>query len=720
MDKIDRFLYERSVDIQIVSGREQLQQYLKQPTARTPADSAQLTSQLEELKVTSGSWRDMSIADTKGSYVLTSGDPDVATGVSTQPEFKKAFASAVSGQSSNTDLFIEANETIPTMLFMAPIRDARASARPIIGVTVGELAWPVVIEMLQSLGDSRAELLNADGKSLGDNNPKESEEALKDNFAASPAFKAAQKSTSGSQVLPGTDEPKKTFVTSFVKQSGYLNYKGNGWVLILETPKTLAFAAARTLARNLIVIFMVIFLFSLTLFLVILNKQIIRPINNLKEAVARLSRGDFSLRTTITSHDELGELGGGFNDMADKIQFAYANLRQSTEHALTDKRTMETLLENLPVGVLVVEAPSGKPITMNRVAEQISGQSATTLNQLKSFTGVYEIVKQNGTPYPTAERPLALALSTGQSIIKDDTYIKRPNGEVVAVRTAAAPIKLPDGSFKTVVSVFEDISEQRNLERSREEFFSIASHELRTPLTAIRGNTSLIQDYLWDQIPNKDVKEMINDIHESSTRLISIVNDFLDTSRLEQERMNFSFEPIDMAEIAHSVIKEYVVTGSRQKIHLEINQPATPLPKVLADSNRTKQVLINLVGNALKFTETGSVTISFQPEAGYVKTLVTDTGKGIPAESQKFLFKKFEQTGTTVLTRDSVRGTGLGLYISKLIIEQMAGHIGLEASQVGIGTTFGFVLPIVRTNVVQPPTGSPKPLRGEIVPVTVA
>ena len=161
-------------------------------------------------------------------------------------------------------------------------------------------------------------------------------------------------------------------------------------------------------------------------------------------------------------------------------------------------------------------------------------------------------------------------------------------------------------------------------------------------------------------------------------------------------------------------------TGSRQKIHLEINQPATPLPKVLADSNRTKQVLINLVGNALKFTETGSVTISFQPEAGYVKTLVTDTGKGIPAESQKFLFKKFEQTGTTVLTRDSVRGTGLGLYISKLIIEQMAGHIGLEASQVGIGTTFGFVLPIVRTNVVQPPTGSPKPLRGEIVPVTVA
>jgi signal transduction histidine kinase len=142
------------------------------------------------------------------------------------------------------------------------------------------------------------------------------------------------------------------------------------------------------------------------------------------------------------------------------------------------------------------------------------------------------------------------------------------------------------------------------------------------------------------------------------------------------------------------------------------------LPKVLADRNRTKQVLINLVGNALKFTEQGGVTITFKVDQNSVKTLVADTGKGIPLESQKFLFKKFEQAGTTVLTRDSVRGTGLGLFISKLIIDQMQGHIQLENSQLGVGTTFGFSLPITKSTFVGPPSSAPKRL-GEITPIAV-
>jgi signal transduction histidine kinase len=118
-------------------------------------------------------------------------------------------------------------------------------------------------------------------------------------------------------------------------------------------------------------------------------------------------------------------------------------------------------------------------------------------------------------------------------------------------------------------------------------------------------------------------------------------------------------------------------------------------------------VLINLIGNALKFTDEGSIDVSFTTHAGFVKVYISDSGHGMNAEAQKLLFKKFEQTGETVLTRDSVRGTGLGLYISKMIIENMGGRIILEKSEEGKGTTFSFSLPVFNTQKPEIVTKSP-------------
>ncbi|OGL36787.1 hypothetical protein A3E49_01135 [Candidatus Saccharibacteria bacterium RIFCSPHIGHO2_12_FULL_49_19] len=253
------------------------------------------------------------------------------------------------------------------------------------------------------------------------------------------------------------------------------------------------------------------------------------------------------------------------------------------------------------------------------------------------------------------------------------------------------------------MAVFEDITKERQLERSRDEFFSIASHELRTPLTAIRGNAALIEEHYPEQLKDPMLAEMIGDIHESSARLISIVNDFLDTSRLEQRRMKFLFSTFDIVELAEKAIRQYQVTSSRKQILLQVQEPPQPLPAVYGDEIRTRQVLINLVGNAMKFTQNGSVTVSFaNGENFFIKVLVRDTGVGMTPEAQQNLFKKFEQAGQSVLTRDSVRGTGLGLYISKMMVEQMGGHINLESSQLGIGTTFAFTLPVKSTGNTQP------------------
>ncbi|MEK7561275.1 MAG: PAS domain S-box protein, partial [Patescibacteria group bacterium] len=279
------------------------------------------------------------------------------------------------------------------------------------------------------------------------------------------------------------------------------------------------------------------------------------------------------------------------------------------------------------------------------------------------------------------------------------------------LRIDISPIVMKQGERLEVIGavVFvEDITEAKLVERSRDEFFSIASHELRTPLTAIRGNTSLIQQYYADELKDSNLREMIEDIHESSVRLIEIVNDFLDSSRLEQNRITFQNEPFDPVKLADDVIRGYQVTSSRKMLYIHLEPPQQPIAPVLADKNRVKQVLINLVGNGLKFTDQGGVTIRLEPQAGFVKISVQDTGHGIAPENQKLLFRKFQQAASSLITRDTTQGTGLGLYISKLIIEGMGGQIHLESSKVNEGSIFSFTLPLAGTKTPPPQTPPPQ------------
>jgi len=272
-------------------------------------------------------------------------------------------------------------------------------------------------------------------------------------------------------------------------------------------------------------------------------------------------------------------------------------------------------------------------------------------------------------------------------------------GKFIDIFIAPIYIGGRDEDFIGSVLLIQDQTEAKVLERSRDEFFSIASHELRTPLTAIRGNTSLIQEHYSDKL-DPELKEMIGDVHDSSIRLIDIVNDFLNMGRLEQQRFTFKNEPFKMEDLITSALKEYEVTGSRQQLGLEFVQPATPIHPAFADRERVRQVLVNLIGNSLKFTEKGGVKVFVREDSGMVEVSITDTGHGIPLQNQALLFHKFQQAGDSLFTRDTTKGTGLGLYISKLMIEAMGGKIWLVKSEEGVGSTFAFSLPLASTGAL--------------------
>jgi signal transduction histidine kinase len=256
---------------------------------------------------------------------------------------------------------------------------------------------------------------------------------------------------------------------------------------------------------------------------------------------------------------------------------------------------------------------------------------------------------------------------------------------------------LSDGEVLGAAVVIEDVTEQRILERSKEEFFSIASHELRTPLTAIRGNMDMMMDEHKAELQkiNPKLYEMADDVHTASVRLIAIVNDFLDSTRLEQGKMKFTLEPTSVKQAVKAVLPGLKQLAAGQQTSVTLSG-LDELPLVKADPERLKQIFYNIIHNAVKFTVEGSVRITAETKGRTVRVLVSDTGQGIAPKNQKLLFHKFQQAGDSILTRDTTQGTGLGLYISRLLASHMHGDVALERSAAGKGSTFVITLPQAR------------------------
>lgn len=246
------------------------------------------------------------------------------------------------------------------------------------------------------------------------------------------------------------------------------------------------------------------------------------------------------------------------------------------------------------------------------------------------------------------------------------------------------------------VVVIDDITDSINTERSRDEFFSIASHELRTPLTAIRWNTFMLLSDKAQAIKLPQREKLLTDIHSASVRLVSIVNDFLEVSRLEQKKILVEKKEFDIEKVIIDSVQNLQEVAAQKGLTLKADISVATTPSVIGDENRTKQVIDNLIGNAIKYTVNGSITLSIEVNKTHVKVLVKDTGIGISEQNQVRLFKKFQQANEDMLARQNSQSTGLGLYISLLIVNAMGGEICLEKSQLNMGSVFSFTLPKVR------------------------
>lgn len=235
----------------------------------------------------------------------------------------------------------------------------------------------------------------------------------------------------------------------------------------------------------------------------------------------------------------------------------------------------------------------------------------------------------------------------------------------------------------------------KRLQELKNEFTFIAAHELRTPVTAIRGYISMIKEGTAGEIP-ETAKKYLNIVWEANERLVRLVNDILEIARSEAGRITIEVFAVDIREAVKSVFEEVRPLAGEKKIILSYERPVG-LTLVLADTARLKEVIVNLVSNAIKYNrEGGRIKISHEFEPGFVVTHIEDTGIGISAEDQKRMFEKFFRAESARVQQ--ITGTGLGLFITKELVEKMGGAIWMKSEE-GKGSRFSVKLPSAEARV---------------------
>lgn len=239
-------------------------------------------------------------------------------------------------------------------------------------------------------------------------------------------------------------------------------------------------------------------------------------------------------------------------------------------------------------------------------------------------------------------------------------------------------------------------TELRRLDNAKSEFISIASHQLRTPLTAIKGFVSLLLEGAYGRL-EPAVGDTLNKVYLANNRLMSLVENLLNISRIEAGRIQYQFAPTKLEDILSELRDIFVLAAHEKGLKLGIELPKEPLPLLSIDGPKIREVVSNVIDNSIKYTETGGITVTAEKRGREVLIIVTDTGVGIDSEDLPHLFQKFERGKDAAQV--NVSSTGLGLYVGKSFIEAHQGTIRAESAGKGKGSRFIMTLPLDRDNL---------------------
>ena len=478
------------------------------------------------------------------------------------------------------------------------------------------------------------------------------------------------------------------------------------WGLVVKMNADEILKTANELKNRLAIIGTVLLL-MIVLITVLMAHSVSGPIKKLTKVASRISKGNLLVRAKINTKDEIEELADSFNQMTDNLLKTQTRLEEKSEELAKnlgqterqnkeleeeknkvnqEKNKLNAILYGIGDGVFVVDQNYNIMI-FNQEAEILSGFTHKEVIGKKYDQVLDFISEKNG---KSNGKFIREAINSGEiKNAKADTVLVKKNKKQIPIAGSAASLKDYNGDVISCVIVFRDVSKEREIDRAKTEFVSLASHQLRTPLSTINWYAEMLLDEDVGKI-NKDQKKYLQALYDANHRMVGLVNALLNVSRIELGTFAIDPEPVKFFEIADSLIKELTPRIKEKKIKIE-KKYTIDLPIINADPRLLRIILQNLISNAIKYTpEKGSIIVEICKKDSDILIKIKDTGYGIPKIQQSKIFNKLFRADN-VLTKDC-DGTGLGLYIVKAVVEQSGGKIWFESEE-NKGTTFFVTIP---------------------------
>jgi PAS domain S-box-containing protein len=441
------------------------------------------------------------------------------------------------------------------------------------------------------------------------------------------------------------------------------------------------------------------------------------PLKKLYEFSKKISKGEFSQKIILKTNDEFGELADYFNKMVDSLNDMYKNLddkvqdktkdveaksRQLSEQkkailnvledAETQKDQVESLARDLEKFKLAVEGVSdhiiiadkdGIILFANHAVEEITGFSPQEIIGKK--VGTKEL--WGGEMDKAFYEKLWKTIKIDKKPLVSEINNHRKNGEKYIAKASISPILDKNGDVAFFVAIERDITKEKMVDKAKSEFVSLASHQLRTPLSAIKWTLEALSQ---DEGLTAKHKERIEDVHTSNERLISLVNDLLNVSHIEEGKIVIKKEPVELTKLINTAMEVLKVNADKKQQTLRFVCEA-PITRANVDVLRFNEAFTNLVSNAINYAPEGQIIdIKISDKDKDYVLAIHNNEPIIPLIDQKSLFTKFYR-GTNIQIINTT-GSGLGLFIAKAAVEENGGKIWFE-SKAGVGTTFFFTVP---------------------------
>jgi PAS domain S-box-containing protein len=409
------------------------------------------------------------------------------------------------------------------------------------------------------------------------------------------------------------------------------------------------------------------------------TRSIILPAEKLTRSVRKISSGQLNQKIDLNTEDEFGELSREFNKMTERLRtYEQMNIQQ----LIAEKKKSETIVESIADPVIVTDE-NGVLVLMN--------QAAATVFDVRGADWHGKFVREVVGNQSWAEMLELGGIRRIEQEHRDPLFAFAHNDLKLYFRPRQAHIVDEHGNIQGVVTLLQDVTRFKDLDRMKSEFIATVSHELRTPLTSLSMGIDILSQEVVGSV-NQRQKDLLVAAKDDSERLRKLVKELLDLSKLESGKYEIKKEFIDFRRLVADAVRPLRLPFEEKQIYLELNIPEH-LPALSADSHQLAWVITNLLSNALRYTDTGGkVKLTAEEDKQVLFVTVADTGHGIPQENLETVFDKFVQVKSS--TETTPGSVGLGLAIAREVVEAHGGRIWVE-SQVGIGSTFFFTIPTV-------------------------